>query len=212
MKKKSFLISFIIDQSGSMETIRSDVIGSFNSFIKEQKKIKGRCKVYYSVFNDDVKHRFKNRALETVRPIDEKIYKPSGCTALLDAIGSTINLIKSDIECFKAKNKPDQVICVIITDGLENSSREFTRKHIFDMISKCKEDGWIFTYLAAGQDAIKEASTFNIDASTSMDFDQSSAGYWSLSSTLTNQIGAIRKGVSNNISYTDREREESMKG
>lgn len=161
-------ITFVIDRSGSMSSIASDVEGGVNSFIKDQSQLPGECKVTVWEFA-------KNGILAVNKTIDAKSvktaiydnFKPSGSTPLYDAIGKAI--LDTD-----QRDKEEKQIFVIMTDGHENSSREFTKDKIADLIKDREEKGWIFTYLAANQDAFAVGGGMGFNAV--MDYKPDSIG------------------------------------
>jgi hypothetical protein len=154
MKKNLTHIAIILDESRSMSTCKNDTIGGFNEFLNTQKKIKGEANVtlvkfsdYYKVINDGVE-------INSVAILNESNYTPSNNTALLDAVGKTINHIGDRLASMKEKNKPEKVIMVIITDGEENSSREFSKTKVAEMIKHQREKySWEFLFIGADIDA-----------------------------------------------------------
>jgi len=154
MKKDLCEIAMVLDESGSMGSCKSDTIGGVNEFLKNQKRIKGEVNVtlvkfsdYYKVINDAV-------PLDQVVFLDDNNYTPSYSTALLDAVGKTINIMGKKLADKPEENRPEKLIFVIITDGKENASREFTRRQIFEMVSHQKQKyNWEFIFLGADIDA-----------------------------------------------------------
>ncbi len=154
MKKDYCEIIMVLDESGSMGSCKSDTIGGVNEFLKNQKRIRGEVNVtlvkfsdYYHVINDAA-------PLDQIAYLDECNYTPSNTTALLDAVGKTINNTGKRLAGMPEENRPEKVIFVIITDGLENASKEFSRKEIFDMVSHQKQKySWEFIFLGADIDA-----------------------------------------------------------
>jgi len=139
-------IIFILDESGSMSCMFDEPVQAVNNFINEQKNIPG-SKLSLLTFNSKVKTIINNVPLQDVEEF--KDYKPSDMTALYDAIGEAITNKQKT-------NDYDNVICVILTDGLENCSIKFKQKQVVDMITDMeKNHGWTFIYLGANQDVIK---------------------------------------------------------
>ena len=184
-------IACIVDRSGSMSTIRDDAIGGFNQFLEEQKVVPGEANVTRVIFDDQYEIIDNNVPIKDVAPFTTDTYVPRGWTALLDAIGKTINTIRERIANTPEEEKPSKVMVAILTDGEENCSTEFkTKKEIFDLIKECKESGnWEFLYLGANQDAIREGQNYGISAKMSMNFAASASGvrgaYKSMSDTAT---------------------------
>jgi uncharacterized protein YegL len=157
-------IIFILDRSGSMQMIRKDAIGGFNSYIEDQKKEEGDAKVSLILFSGDYEVVYKGKDLKEVEPINESNYIPRGSTALLDAIGKTLN---EDV----VDQSFDKHLVVIMTDGEENSSKEYTQEAIKKITEELRSTGkWEFIYLGANQDAFTVASNIGIATSNSLNF------------------------------------------
>ena len=165
----------IIDKSGSMQPLTEDVIGGFNSLIEEQKK-EGETIVTTIFFNDSIKFIHERVDIKEIKPLDKRTYSASGCTALLDAIGDGIAFIKSKHASTKEDDLPKHTIFSIMTDGLENASREYSYKRIKDMIEFQKKCGWDFIFQAANIDTAYEADRLGIDADMAMSFNANSEG------------------------------------
>jgi hypothetical protein len=172
MTKPNFTsINVIMDASGSMSSLRSDTIGGFNSFIEEQKKAAGEAIVSLCTFNSSYHHVYENKSLNDVAPLTVEDYYPAGSTALLDCMGYTINSVGAQLAALKEEERPSKVIVLILTDGQENSSREFTKDQIKDMVTHQSEKyNWDFVFIGANMDAIEEghgigvANSFNYSA------------------------------------------------
>lgn len=156
----------IIDRSGSMSGIRADAQGGLNTFINEQKNVGNGANLTIIEFDSVVETVCDQ--IDINEAIDYEL-KPRGATALLDAIGFVV----SEKEKYTCEGK---TIIVVVTDGDENSSKEWTQKAIFDLINERKEQGWEFVFLAANQDAIKTASSYGFDANASISFAASGDG------------------------------------
>jgi hypothetical protein len=147
------LINVILDKSGSMEAKRTDVIGGFNAFVAEQRKTLGRARMIVTQFNTEVTPPTPAVPLEEVLPLTPARYMPGGNTALFDAIAQTVG--RADAE----KRPDERVLCLIITDGEENSSRETTLAQIKKVIGEREARGdWTFAYLGAAPDRWAEDS------------------------------------------------------
>jgi uncharacterized protein YegL len=162
MKYESELV-FILDRSGSMRGLETDTIGGFNGMIDKQKKLESTCVVSTVLFDDqfDVIH---NRVdLKEIKNLTSNDYYVRGLTALLDAIGRSIRKISNLHRHMNVNERPDKVLFVIITDGMENASKEFRYEHIKKMIEIEKEEyGWEFLFLGANMDAISVAEQMGI--------------------------------------------------
>ena len=136
-KQEDVELVFILDRSGSMGGLESDTIGGYNSMLSKQKnQKKGKIYVTTVLFDDEYELLHNQVSIEEMKPITEKEYYVRGSTALLDAIGKTIMQVKANQD--KKENK-DKVLFVIITDGLENASKEYRKELIKKMIEERKE-------------------------------------------------------------------------
>ncbi len=168
MKKDLTEIVIVLDESGSMSSCKSDTIGGFNEFLSTQKKIKGEANVTLVKFSDYYKVVNDGTALEHVSPLNESNYTPSYSTALLDAVGRTINSVGNRLSSLPEDQRPEKVIFAVITDGYENASKEFKREKIFEMVTHQKTKyNWEFLFLGADIDAwgkeIGITSNVNVD-------------------------------------------------
>jgi len=150
MKKDLTLIAIILDESGSMSSCKSDTIGGVNEFLNTQKKIKGQADVTLVKFSDYYKIINDATPIENVALLNEGNYTPSNSTALLDAVGKTFNSIGTKLANMKENERPEKVLVLIITDGYENASKEFSKKQIFDMVTHQREKyNWQITFIGA---------------------------------------------------------------
>ena len=171
MKENLTELVFILDKSGSMSPLVDDTIGGFNSLLKKQKNEKGQCVVTTVLFNQSIQILHNRIPIEDVKNMTEKECQPMGSTAILDAMGYTIDKIKNDHVNTPKEKRPDKVLFAIITDGAENSSKEYNIKQVKNSVTTCQELlGWEFIFLGANIDAIETASTFGIHASRAANF------------------------------------------
>jgi len=149
MKEKFCAITFVIDESGSMSPRKKDVIGSFNEFVEAQKNLPdGDIMASLYTFSNDVRRIWVNQPKDELKTITERDYNPAGGTALFDAIGKAINETGEELSKINEENRPSKVLVVIITDGEENSSSEFSLSQIKEMIEHQETVyNWSFIYL-----------------------------------------------------------------
>ena len=177
MKKGLSEIICIIDQSGSMGMIKDDAIGGFNTFLDEQKKLPGEATLTFVQFNTETEVIHENKPLNDVNHITDDDYVPGGATALLDAVGKTIDNTGQRLANTPESNRPEKVIIAILTDGMENSSKEYSLSKIKKMIRHQKEKySWEFIFLGANQDAFAEAYKIGIDQKDAYNFKASGDG------------------------------------
>tara|TARA_Y100000310_G_scaffold311548_1_gene357920 strand:- start:11364 stop:11984 length:621 start_codon:yes stop_codon:yes gene_type:complete len=198
-------IVIISDRSGSMGGIASDMEGGIKEFLKEQKEDnKGEINVTFTQFDDEYEVVFENKPIAEVEDIT---IRPRGGTALLDAIGKTISSVSERISELAEENQPERVLFIIITDGYENSSREYNKEQITDLISTNEEtNGWDFTFLGANLDAIAEGGRIGVSASKSLNYAASSAGV----QRMTRSISKYAKDylATGDAEYDESDREE----
>lgn len=165
-------IAMLLDRSGSMLTIKNDTIGGFNNFITEQKKAGDNCLFTLTQFDTggiDVVH--ESKPIKEVPDLTAETYQPRGGTPLLDALAKTIRSTGEALKAIPESERPDKVVFVIITDGQENSSREFNKNQVREMIEHQENVyKWNFIYLGANQDAFSEAGAVGITAAGAANF------------------------------------------
>ena len=209
-------IGFILDRSGSMGYIADDTIGGFNQFLKTQKESEGEAVVTFAQFDNvyEVVHDYVD--INDVPELTSETFQPRGGTALLDAMGNMINDFGNKFKNMEESERPGNVIIVVITDGHENQSREFTKDEIFDNVTHQKETyDWNFIFLGAGQDAIAVGTSygFNIDSSVSYSSGKISSTMNQLGGKVSRFRSSIKRGcsksvASNSMSYSANDRDE----
>ena len=165
MPQKDLDIIFLIDKSGSMYWSEKDTIGGFNSFIERERKKEFNTNVTTILFCDEYEVLYKRKSIYEVDKLTDEEYHVGGTTALLDAIGKTITTLDREIE--------NKVLFVIMTDGLENASREYSRAQIKNMIAN---HNWEFIYIGADIDSYTEAGNIGIRRSRTANYKKSARG------------------------------------
>src|SRR5512143_3257316 len=159
MKKDLTEIVLVLDRSGSMSTTQSDAEGGLKTFMDEQRKVAGECRVTFCRFDHEIDLVFENKPLASVEDAELRLH-PRGMTCLLDAMGYAINRVGERLSKTPEAERPGRVIVVTITDGQENSSREFTIRQLFDVIKLQRETyKWDFVFIGADEAAIKMATS-----------------------------------------------------
>ena len=164
MKKNYLKIIFVIDESGSMQGTESDVVGGFNSFIEEQKtQPYGKIDVTLYKFNNESSKIFNDLPLSKIRPLTVRDYTPGGLTALYDTIGIAIDEAYKHNTHLENEHRPDMVMMVIITDGQENASREYSAHSVKHLIREHeRNEDWQFVYLGADLSSFSDADDLGI--------------------------------------------------
>lgn len=183
MKKKRTELVFILDKSGSMSGLETDSIGGYNSMLAQQRALTHDCLITTVLFDNECLLLHDRLKLTKVKDLTHKDYLVGGSTALLDAIGQTIQHMS---QVKDARN----VLFVIITDGQENASRQFTVQTVKRLLEQQKEaKGWEFIFLGANIDAVETASRIGISPDHAADFLSDSEGtqlnYQVIADTIT---------------------------
>jgi len=168
---------FILDRSGSMSGLEDDTIGGYNSVLAKQKKEAGEALVTTVLFDDQVEILHDRMNIKEISPISEQDYYVRGSTALLDAVGKTIKKVVRTERQSSEDLRADNVMFVIITDGMENASREYNFEKIKTMIQHEKEKyGWEFVFLGANIDAVSAASNIGISSNRAANYNPDKKG------------------------------------
>ncbi|NLZ75337.1 MAG: VWA domain-containing protein [Erysipelotrichia bacterium] len=189
MKEKITEIVFVIDRSGSMSGLESDTIGGFNGMLKKQKNGKGEAYVTTVLFDDRYEVLHDHLSINKIEEMDENQYYTRGTTALLDAMGLTIKKIENIVKHQKNSN----VIMIIITDGYENASKEYSSKKVKQMVSDKKESGWEFIFLGANIDAVETAESLGVDRRKASNYHNDEKGIFTLYQSVAGAISSMRE-------------------
>ena len=186
----------VIDRSGSMASCLDDTIGGFNTFLKEQPP---ESLMTIFLFDNEVQEMCRCRQVSKVEPLTPSTYRPRGGTALLDAIGHAMKVASNCVT--------DNVTIVILTDGDENSSRNYTQKSIKDFVDIRRREGWKFIFLAANQDAILAAGELGIPEHSSLTFNTDNIK--DVFRCASNAIQRTRTGETQEVEFSQVERAAS---
>lgn len=192
MKNNITELVFILDESGSMYELKKDTIGGFNSMVSKQKNIEGECYVTTVLFSDRNKTIHDRINLNEVSLMTYSDYEPNGCTALMDAVGDTINHITKIHKYIRKEDVPVKTLFVIMTDGEENASRRYSRKTIKDMIKIKKESGWEFIFIGANIEAEEVAELYGINATNAVNYHADTKGSGVVYESLNEVVGNFR--------------------
>ncbi|RRD38854.1 VWA domain-containing protein [Leptotrichia sp. OH3620_COT-345] len=187
---------FILDRSGSMSGLETDTIGGYNSMVDKQKKeTNGQIFVTTVLFDDKYELLHNRIAISEMKHITDKDYYVRGGTALLDAIGKTISQVKSNQNKLRNKEKAKKILFIIVTDGMENASKEYSAEVVKKLIETQKsKDKWEFLFLGANIDAIGTAGNFGIEPSRAVNYKSDSHGTKKNYEVLNEAIMEIRSG------------------
>ena len=195
MTKKNNIteLVFILDRSGSMHGLEGDTIGGFNSLIEKQRKENGECFVTTVLFDNEIKTLHDRVELKEIKDMTEEDYCVGGCTALIDAIGTSIEKIDGIHRYIRAEDVPEHTMFVIITDGMENVSRRFSSREVKKMIEKHKKSGWEFLFIGANIDSVETARHFGISEDRAVNYHADKQGTAVAYECVSRAVGAVRK-------------------
>lgn len=181
----------IIDRSGSMNAIKADAIGSLNSFIEQQQAEPGEANITTVLFDDQYEILEYRQPLVNATKFDDKNFVPRNSTALNDAIGRTI----AEFRRLHDENKLNAtgVIMCILTDGVENASKEYTKDNVKSLITEMETKyDWRFIYLAANQDAFQEGNKYGFASVNTSGYEANARGLAAASTFMSNSVSTYR--------------------
>ena len=196
-------IVIVLDRSGSMHAVKDDTEGGLAAFLEAQRENTCDTRVSLYQFSTTYEPVYENLAIAEVPAYT---LEPRGGTALLDAIGRTITGVKAQNKALDAEERPGEVVLVVLTDGAENSSREFTLAEVKKLIEKRRAKGWQVVFLGADQDAITVAAGMGIGRDTSLSYASRATG--KSMSTLARMVS--RGAESGKYEFTDEERKAAV--
>jgi hypothetical protein len=204
---KLTLIAALLDRSGSMEVIKSDSEGGFNALIADQRTEPGEARVTLAQFDTEYQVVYANRPIAEIGPLE---LQPRGMTALLDSVGRLITDVGAELSALPEHERPGKVIVVVVTDGLENSSTEWSVDAVKKLIKRQHDDySWEFIFLGANMDAVEVGMQMGFAADRSMTYAPSAAGVastYGANSKLISRMRSAPAGVrAEGFSEADRE-------
>jgi hypothetical protein len=185
--------AFILDQSGSMHSLKKEVVSSYNEQVEAIKKIKksnpdSEIKFTMCTFNDEIEFRFISKSTDELKKIKPNEYLPNSCTALYDAIGLTFMKTRNHIK------SNDQVFFAIFTDGLENASTDFTANDIQKLLAQADEKGWQVKFFCRNEDNLFYKHHLGISDRQMMNVSLNEVGL----KAMENEIFYCIKGLADN--------------
>lgn len=198
-------IVFILDKSGSMESMTADTIGGFNAMLKKQQRAEGRVLVSTILFSGSSEVLHDRVSLGEVAPLTDKDYRAGGNTALLDAIGGAIHHMGNIHKYARPEDVPEHTIFIITTDGMENASCRYTSDEVKNMIERQeKKYGWEFLFVAANIDAVSTAESIGIRRERAANYRQTAEGTEKLYDTMCCAITSVRSSKSIDADWADK--------
>lgn len=212
MKNKTD-ITIILDRSGSMDAVKSDTIGGFNSFLSDQQKVEGEASLSLVQFDDQYEVVYLDKDINSADRLTDFTFQPRGSTALFDAVGRTINAVGQRLASLPEAERPDKVLLVVMTDGFENASREFNAAKISEMINHQRDAyKWEFMFIGANQDAVLSAREIGIPASAALTYAANAEGTEVAFNMVASKIKNYRVSSSAEaLQFNDEDRERQKK-
>jgi hypothetical protein len=187
-------ITFVLDSSGSMQSIRDDTIGGYNTFLADQREEPGEATVSLYDFNTDVEQLYQGKRVKAAPELTEETYTPGGRTALHDAIATAITDTSRYIEQLAQATRPETVILVVLTDGKENAS-ETSHDQVTELVETYQnERDWELLFIGANQDAALTAGKMGIDQDRSLEMSDSGEGAQAAYQSTSRNISQARRG------------------
>jgi uncharacterized protein YegL len=206
MKKDYCHILAIIDRSGSMSGLEKEVIGGYNNFIKDQKNAPGTATLSLIQFDDRYEVNYEFKDVNDVPDLNNDTYIPRGMTAMYDAIGKAIVSTGVKLSEMDESERPEKVVVLIQTDGMENASKEYGTKVIKDMIKEQEEKySWDFVFLGANINAKDTACNIGINSAAAMTFGANSAGMTSAINSVSENLIKYRGGSKADMAYEEKD-------
>lgn len=182
-RKKPTNIILILDKSGSMDSVRDATISSLNEYLHTLRKDDNRYYFTLATFNTEVSYEVRDEDLEDVEDFSRRNYHPEGGTALYDAVCKTLK---------KFRDNEDRNICVIMTDGFENSSQQYDGKDMRKLIRKLEDgDNWTFVYMGANQDSYAEATKWGFHRQNISNYNATDFGTRTVMANFASSTGAF---------------------
>jgi uncharacterized protein YegL len=176
-----------------MAGLANDTIGGVNTFLKQQRKLRGGCRITLHQFDHEFETVYEDKSIVDAPNLTDKTFIPRGNTALDDAIVKAVGL--TEVRRLAAKKRAHKVVFVIITDGLENASKEASPAQVKALLKAKEKEKWEIVYLGANQDARDVAQTRGVKMSNSMSYAASGQGVNSSYASLSKNVGNLRAAV-----------------
>ena len=205
-------ITIILDRSGSMNSVKDDTIGGFNSFVEEQQKIEGEAVLSLVQFDDQYNVVYLDKDINSADKLTNATFQPRGMTALFDAVGRTINSVGQRLASLSENERPNKVLFVIMTDGFENASVEYTAAKVSEMIKTQRNVySWEFMFIGANQDAVLSAQEIGIPMQAALTYAANTEGtraaFGSMAKKVANYRGSNDAAA---LHFDDSDREDAL--
>lgn len=186
-------MTIILDRSGSMEPLVADMIGGFNRLLDDQRVLPDPAVLTLVQFDHEYEVIYSACDVRAAPGLTRETYLPRGTTALLDAMGRTIESTGRRLAARRVEARPSRVIVVTMTDGLENASRAYSRDRVFEMITHQRSKyAWEFVFVGANQDAIATADRLGV--AVACNYTADSVGTANAFAGVSRGLGSYRSG------------------
>jgi hypothetical protein len=205
-------ISVILDRTGSMESIRDDIIGGFNAFLEEQRALPGQATLTLVQFDsqDPYEVLLHFAPIQQAAKLTQASYVPRASTPLLDALGRGINDLEQSLLALPEEERPGKVVMLVVTDGQENASREFTKAQIVRMVEAKRGQGWEFVFLSADLEAIREVEAAGVVAANTLAFDKHAQGTRAAMSSTSRKLAQYRAQQAQGMAFDEEDRRQQQ--
>jgi len=212
MNKNYCDITVVLDRSGSMDCLKGEVIGAFNTFVDEQKKVEGEATFSLIQFDDRYEVNYEAIDIQKVEPLNEDTYVPRGMTALYDAVGKAIISTGKRFSLMDESERPGKVIFLIQTDGEENASHKHSLKKVKSMIKEQQEKySWEFVFLGSNIDAVSVATDIGIKQDRALKYANNAQGTSHAFMSVSNNLSSFRRGDKRDMSYEEKDLDAQKK-
>ena len=209
--KNYIKIICILDKSGSMSSIINDSILGFNYFLKNQKEVEGDATITTHLFDTRYETIYKNVDIKLVKDFNKNTYVPRGGTALFDAILKTYDDEIEWLSSISPEERPEKTLCVILTDGEENSSKKCSKQMVNEIITELRDEfKWEFIFLGANIDSFSVANDIGISVGNTMNYTADSIGVQSVYTCLDSAVKSYRS--SSNVKIDNLFQDENIQG
>ena len=196
MRQDLTAILMIVDRSGSMASLRQATVDNINKFLNEQKEVAGDVMLSLCFFSDTYSLFYDFTDLKSVKELHAIDYEPYGCTALLDALGNSIDYFGADLAHMREEDRPSKVVVMVITDGMENFSRHLTLEQVKEKVQHQTEKySWQFCFVGANMDAISVGDSMGFSQQNSINYVASVDGTAQAYTTMSNSISSFRSNA-----------------